>query len=204
MNTEITPASRQAAESDLALIRSMMEAGRRRAGIDGAHLVVWGALLMLAFFAQYLQIYGHIPGGMLAIWLPFAAIGWLWSFKIGLNEKDKQASKNPATAAYVAAWAAAGTTMLVYFGVSFSTDNFDPRTITILTGAVFGCAFYVISKVTELKWLLLVAAGWWAIMVYSIVVKTYGPEMLLVLAAASSLLILLPGQLLKRFAQTEV
>lgn len=191
--------SRKVAEENLALIRSMMEAGRRRAGIDGAHLVIWGSLLMVAFFAQYMQVYGYVPGGMLAIWLPFSAIGWLLSYRTGLREQEQNAGNNPATAAYVAAWSAAGTTMLCYFGFSFATDTFDPRTITILTGAVFGSAFYVISKVTQLPGLLLVAAGWWAIMVYSVVIPSYDAEMLLVLAGASALLILLPGQILRRF-----
>lgn len=195
--------ARQTAEQNLALIRSMMEAGRRRAGIDGAHLMIWGSLLMVAFFAQYLQVFGYIPGGMLAIWLPFTAIGWLLSYRTGLREQEQNASANPATAAYVAAWSAAGTTMLCYFGFSFATDTFDPRTITILTGAVFGSAFYVISKVTQLPKLLLVAAGWWAIMIYSVIIPDYNTEMLLVLAAASAVLILLPGQILRRFGQTE-
>ncbi|MEX0298814.1 MAG: hypothetical protein AB3N28_07070, partial [Kordiimonas sp.] len=48
-------------EDDLAFIRSMMQAGRQRMGVDGIHLTLWGAILMIAFAAQYLSIKGILP-----------------------------------------------------------------------------------------------------------------------------------------------
>lgn len=195
-----TPQDRSAAE-DLALIRRMMAAGRRKAAFDGAHLIIWGAVLMLSYLAQYMQVYDYIPGSSLWIWLPALAIGWTSSFLYGRKECTPSGGANIAVTAYNGAWLAVGITMLLHFGAAVAADVFDSKAITVLACGVIASAFYVISLVTELRALRAVSAGWWLILIYATVQTSYDAEMLLVLAGASALLILLPGQLMRRLAQ---
>ncbi|MBO6504634.1 MAG: hypothetical protein JJ850_04530 [Kordiimonadaceae bacterium] len=194
-----SPASRSAAD-DLALIRRMMNAGRQKAAFDGAHLMIWGAVLMVSYIAQYLQVYGYVPGGSLAIWLPAFAVGWSSSFLYGRNACAHEAETNIAVTAYNGAWLAVGITMVLHFGAAVASSVFNPKAITVLACGVIASAFYVISLVTELRALRAVAAGWWLILIFATVQKTYDAEMLLVLAGASALLILLPGQMMRRLA----
>lgn len=189
----------RSATDDLALIRTMMEAGRERAAFDGTHLIIWGVVLTAAYFGQYLLVYGYIPGNTLFVWLPLSIIGTFLSVRHDRN-RCQRSETNIAVKAYSGAWSAVGITMILHFGFAVASDALDPKVITVLACGVIAAAFYVISLATEVKLLRLVAAGWWIIMVYTTTVKQFDAEMLLVLAGASALLITLPGQLMKRLA----
>ncbi len=195
-----TPQDRSAAE-DLALIRRMMDAGRQKAAFDGVHLVIWGSILMLAYFIQYLQMYDYLPRGSLWVWLPAFIMGWSLSFLAGRRSSCiPDESANLAVKAYNSAWFAVGITMVLHFLTAVAAQAFDPKAITVLACGVIACAFYVISVVTEIKALKLVSGGWWLVLIYATALSEYDPEILLVLSAASALLILLPGQLMRRLA----
>lgn len=189
----------RSASDDLAMIRSMMEAGRQRAAFDGSHLIIWGAVLTAAYLGQYLLVYGYIPGNTLFIWLPLGIVGAVFSVRHD-RTRCAQNGNNIAVKAYSGAWSAVGITMILHFGFAMASDALDPKVITVLACGVIAAAFYVISMATEVKLLRLVAAGWWIIMVYTTTLKQFDAEILLVLAAASALLIVLPGQLMKRLA----
>lgn len=189
----------RAAHEDLALIRQMMEAGRRRAAFDGSHLIIWGGVLMVAYFLQYLRAYGYVPLDTWMIWLPLIAIGWVLSWRHD-RSRVREDRPNAAVQAYTAAWSAVGVTMLLHFFAALAFGTLEPRSITLLACGVIAAAFHVIATATQARMLHLVSAGWWLIMVYATIVKDYDAEMLLVLAGASAVLIVLPGQLMKRLA----
>ncbi|TNE61484.1 MAG: hypothetical protein EP335_16000 [Alphaproteobacteria bacterium] len=191
------------AATDLALIRSMMEAGRRRAGIDGTHFVLWGALLMLAFFAQYMSVVGYIPETIIGIWGPVTVIGWGAEFWMAHRERRQGPGRNIALIAYSTSWASVGLGVLIYFVISLAAGTFDGRTTSILASGLIGAAFFVTARVTGVNWLLYVALGWGLLLTYLAHTTVYDAEMLLVMAGASALLILLPGQLMKRLAADE-
>lgn len=191
----------RSASDDLALIRGMMEAGRRRAAFDGTHLTIWGAVLTLAYLCQYLMIHGYIPGNTLLIWIPLSILGTIFSFA---HDRKRCAIDNAdmAVKAYSGAWSAVGITMILHFSFSVISDTLDPKVISVLACGIFAAAFYVIALATEVKLLRLVAAGWWIIMIYMTSLKEFDAEILLVLSGASALLITLPGQLMKRLANS--
>jgi len=189
---------------DLALIRGMMEAGRKRAAVDGRHFVLWGALLMLSFFAQYLSVHHYLPPTILGIWVPMMAIGWGMEFWLRRSRPKAEACSNNITlVGYSAAWRAVGLTVLIYFAASMAMGTFDPRTISVLSAAMIGGAFLVTARVTGVTWLYGPTIGWGLVLGVMSAAPTYDGEMLLVLAAASGLLLLLPGQLMTRLAERE-
>lgn len=192
--------SAQTAAEDLALIRKMMEAGRQKAAFDGKHLMIWGAVLMISYLAQYLQVLDYFGGSSLWIWLPAFAVGWAASFLVGRRECPSGNQPNITVAVYNGAWLAVGITMLLHFGAAVASEAFNSKAITVLACGMIASAFYVISLVTEIRALRMVSVGWWLILIYATVQKTYNAEMLLVLAGASALLILLPGQMMRRLA----
>lgn len=196
-----TPA-RDAAD-DLALIRSMMEAGRQRAGIDGSHLLIWGAILTFAFAAQYMAARGFISVGGLMIWIPAFLVGWSLSFYVGRKQGRPASGPNIALTAYSRAWFAVGITMVLHFGAAVVSGIFDPKTITVLACGIMAGAFFVIASVTQVKWLNGIAAGWWLVLITATVQESYAPEMLLLMELASAFLIIVPGLLLRRQARSE-
>jgi len=189
-------------EADLALIRSMMAAGRRRAGVDGAHLILWGFLLMATFFIQYASVVGYLPPIQSILWGVTIIIGWSGSMILGRKMERSPQESNPALTAYVSAWLAVGITMLLHFTTSLLTQNFDPRASTMLSTGVFGVAFFVMAQVLGLRPFLLVAAGWWLILAYVVQLTRYPVEMLLVMGVACGALILVPGLFLRRLNTT--
>ena len=190
-------------ETDLALIRSMMEAGRKRAGIDGSHLVWWGVLLSVTFFYQYAVVqrwavnFGAMP------WLLITAVGWSGSIYFSRKAGRACRTHNPALAAYSSAWMAVGITMILYLLSNvFGAPN-SPSSATILSSGVIGCAFFVMAQVLQLRPMYLAAAGWWAIMAYTLMIPEIQKELILVLSGASMLFIFLPGLYLKKLAAGE-
>ena len=183
---------------DLALIRQMMEAGRDRVAVSGVHFILWGLLLTLAFFIQYLSAYGYLPMMMVEIWAPMFAIGWGIEFLIARRCPAPTRSSNLAVVAHSSAWTTVGLGTLVYFAVSVLTKTFDPKVITVLSTGLIGAAYWVTGVVTGVRVFKFIAAGWWAVLAYATSLTVYDGEMLLVMAAASALLLTLPGFVMRR------
>jgi len=198
-NNQNTSPSQQA-ETDLALIRSMMAAGRKRAGADGAHLVLWGALLMVTFFVQYASVIGRLPPLQTSLWVITLVIGWSASFYLGKRMPRAECENNIALIGYANAWLAVGITMALYFITASIFGQLDTRTVTVLSAGTFGSAFFVISHVLQVRPLRFAAAGWWLVMIYLVQVKSFGPEVLLVMGISCGPLILVPGLFLRRLA----
>jgi len=200
MSDQTNPTRPRSAEEDLALIRQMMAVGRRRAGVNGSHLVWWGALLSSAFFLQYASVVDWIPKYGATIWISMMVIGWAGSFYIGCKSGRSHLEHNPVFKAYGAAWLAVGITMLVHMIASFAGDGTSPTGSTTLAGGVIGSAFFVMSQVLRIRPMLYAAFGWWAIMAYAIYATSFPKEILLILSAASAFLIMAPGLYLSRLA----
>ncbi len=188
----------ETAADDLALIRRMMEAGRRRAGIDGSHMIIWGALMMIGFFSQYASVVGHIPDTILGIWLPILVIGNALSIYVGKKHKKNSNSDNLSLEAYSSAWMTIGIGAIIYFAVSLLTGAFDPKTMTLISAALFGGAYFIIARITRIKSLYLVVIGWWVVLSYFSMPIPFDHESLLIMAMVSAVLILLPGQMMRR------
>jgi len=197
-----TTTAREPAE-DLALIRSMMAAGRKRAGTDGAHLILWGTLLMFAFFLQYASIAGYVPLMGTVLWTSMMVIGWVGSCFLARRTPRIQCEHNIALTGYETAWMAVGITMVLYFATATLSGQLENRTITVLSAAAFGSAFFVISHVLGVKPLQLAAVGWWAVMIYIVQLENLDVEILLVMGFSCGPLILVPGLFLRRLAKSE-
>ncbi len=187
---------------DLALIREMMEAGKRRVCFNGTHLIIWGSVLMVGFFAQFLAVKGQLPDTVLGVWLPVLAVGWGAEFFM-FRGKAGPSEKNLPILAHATSWLAVGLGTMIYFGVSVAFDTFDPKAITLVSTALIGAAFFVTAAMTGVKWQNMVTAGWWGLMAYVAYRDTYDAEMLLVMAVAAGLLLSLPGFLMRRLAPVQ-
>lgn len=187
--------------ADLALIRNMMAAGRRHAGINGTHLIWWGCLLGTAFFLTYAQVADWIPNQGALVWIIMMVIGWAGSFYIGYRQNRPSGEHNPALEAYASAWFAVGLTMVFHMTATLLGEGTSPSNATTLAGGVIGCAFFVMARVLKIKPLLIAAFGWWAIMSVAIYYPGFPKEFLLVLSSAAFILIAGPGLYLSRMAQ---
>jgi hypothetical protein len=193
----------RSAEADLALIRAMMSAGRKRAGINGSHLVLWGGLLTISFLVQYAITKGWLPNMDALPWIIMMVVGWSGSMYLGKKNGPSCMARNPALVAYSAAWGGVGVTMLLHLVAAIIAGGVPPGASTILSAGVIGSAFFVMAHVLELRPLFLAAAGWWAIMVYAIVTPHLPREILLILSAAAAFLVLVPGLYLQQLAKNE-
>ncbi|WND03454.1 hypothetical protein QGN29_03595 [Temperatibacter marinus] len=185
------------AEENLALIRHMMEAGRKRARIDGSHLIIWGGLLMLAFYAQYASVVGKIPETIVGIWVPIALIGTALSFYYGKRDAERSEG-NTHIRVYSYAWMMTGIGSGLYFAISMAMGAFSPLAITLICSSLFGAAFFIIASITRLDALFIPAFGWWSIMTYFGSMQNLDKESLLLMAASCALFILLPGFVMRR------
>ncbi len=203
MTNDIDNSTPRNPAEDLALIRQMMEAGRDKVAVSGIHFILWGVLLTVAFFLQYLSVHRYLPEMMVEIWAPMMAIGWAIEFWIARHRAPVTRTSNPAVVAHSSSWTVVGVTTLIYFWLSVVTDTFDPKTITILSAGLMGGAYWVTSAVTGVRWLKFIALGWWLVLAYATTLQVYDGEMLLVMAASSGLLLTLPGFVMRRLDDSE-
>lgn len=203
MTNDIDNSTPRNPAEDLALIRRMMEAGRDKVAVSGIHFILWGVLLTVAFFLQYLSVHRYLPEMMVEIWAPMMAIGWAIEFWIARGRAPVTRTSNPTVVAHSSSWTVVGVTTLIYFALSVVTDTFDPKTITILSAGLMGGAYWVTSAVTGVRWLKFIALGWWLVLAYTTTLQVYDGEMLLVMAASSGLLLTLPGFVMRRLDDSE-
>lgn len=203
LKDDVSPLDSRAAAADLAVIRSMMEAGRKRMCIDGIHMIIWGGLLGTAFLLQYLVVIQVLPRWNLEIWLPVFVVGWAASFWFGRHGDKEEAAGNIAVIAYASSWFGIGVTATLYFITTSVSDASSGLGISIVTSAMFASTYFIVSRVTGLKILMIPSVGWWAIMVYLVQLKSVQPEILVLLTTAAYLLILAPGLYLRRLAVKE-
>ena len=189
--------------ADLALIREMMEAGKEKVAVSGIHFIIWGAVLMVAFFAQYMSVLNYIPETIIGVWIPAFILGWGLEFLTGRDTRRGDRHSNLPLLVHTGVWGMVGIVTLIYFGVSMATGTFSPKIITILNAAMIGSAFWVTGMVTGITWLRGVASGWWLLLACSAQLTNYDAEMLLVMAGACGLLLLLPGFILRRLTAAE-
>lgn len=195
--------STRSPEADLALIRSMMHAGRQRMGVDGIHLMIWGFMLFAAFLAQYLSIVGTLPKTLFGIWVPTYLIGLCASYLARKRMPRVAAENNLALKVYSTAWNVVGICIALYFMTSVLSGQFNHMTITFLTTALMGAGFMMTSLITGLNKLRYVAFGWWALLVFFAIFGDIGPSITLILSATCILLLFIPGLLLRRMMSDE-
>jgi hypothetical protein len=180
------------------LIRSLIDAGRRVAALDGSHLLGWGLFAALVLALQYCAEVGDwLPSRVLWLWQPVAVAGFVVSMFV-LRRGAGRRLGNPVSRAYTAAFCAAGAGLGVFLLASSASGLPDSRAAALVLAGAMGSAFLVLAMTARLGWMAWPALGWWVVLAFYASRPALVPLDWLRLAAACGLLLALPGAVLIR------
>lgn len=180
------------------LIRSLVEAGRRVAALDGSHLLGWGLFAALVLALQYCAEVGDwMPSRVLWLWQPAALAGFVLSMFV-LRRGAGRRLGNPVSRAYTAAFFAAGAGLCIFMLASTVAGLPDGRAAAMLLAGAMGGAFFVLALTARMGWMVWPALGWWGLLGFYAAQPAMVPIDWLRLAAACALLLALPGAILLR------
>ncbi len=197
------------AEENLAYIRSVMETTRKRTTQSGSFLAVWGTLSSLVTFFQYLAIAGSFPlAYMPYLWGSFVIAGTGYSILKGRSMASKNGDLSGNELITANLFTAIGISIFIFFvaniaAVIMGTIDHMGVEVCYVISLVMAIAFYGASYSTGIKWLRLVAYGWWAAVILFITRPFADEYLLLVIAALDFLLLAVPGFRLMALAKND-
>jgi len=197
------------AEENLAFIRSVMERARRQTTQSGPFLAVWGTMSALVTLFQYLALTGIFPlAYMPYLWLLFVVAGT--AYTILKSRSLARQSGTPCGNELVTAnlFSAVGISIFIFFlaniaAIMLGTPKHMGIDILAVISLVLAIAFYGASYSTGIKWLRLVAFGWWAAVVLFIVKPFANDYLLLIIAVLDFVLLAIPGFKLMALAKND-
>lgn len=158
------------AESELTLIKQMMEDSRRVVADNGRHYIFWGVVVTAALTANYImalqKVAMNIQGMMWFITMVCASV------VDGVVERRQLKRIKVRTFAgklLGSLWTASGLSMFMLGFVGTITGAYNPIYICSLISVVLGVAYFTSGAIQQIKWLQWLSAGWWAGAVFTFV-----------------------------------
>ena len=191
---------------DLAYARTVAEEGRHAPLLGGSFLVFWGVLNLAAYLVQWALIDGVLPHGggvgFAILWGSYGLIAAAGSALLGRRVREKPGHSAIGVRAEGAIWRGVGLAIGVIaagcIGRMFiEHDALAPNNIMGPAFALFGAALTTVAVMSGEKWL------WpFAFLAYAaaalLCLFANEPWAYLLAAAASALVLIVPGALLLR------
>lgn len=150
----------QKAQEELSFIKSIIKDSREKLYDNGHYLILWGIVVFLGQFSNFLAIQFRFAQYLGYIWIGLVTIGWSGSFLMGRREKRENGTENFASKVASALWMGGGISMSI-MGFAFGTINgyYINPTIAVILGVLY----FTTGVLYEMKWLSRLGYGWWAV-----------------------------------------
>jgi hypothetical protein len=159
MTNEIT----NRAETELALIKKIMEDSRQTVLYNGIHFIFWGILVSVCLIANYLMLVTHTfvdkIGMLWAIMMPAGAVV---DMIISRRLERKQSATTFAARLLGALWTASGIAMFIFGFLGPMTGAYKSIFICPVISVMLGVSYFTSGSIQQLNWLRNLAFGWWA------------------------------------------
>lgn len=183
------------AESELSLIRKIMDDSRKINTDNGIHYIFWGIVVTVALVINYVLLltrsYMNYIGLMwLVLMISAAVIDGL----IGRKQEKRSKVSTFAGRTLGSLWLASGVAMFMFGFVGTMTKAYDPVFISPIISTTLGISYFTSGTIQQIGWLRNTAIGWWAGAVVMFVFP--GVHTLLIFAVMLICLQIIPGVLL--------
>lgn len=182
------------AEQDLELIRRVMEESRREVVDRGKHFLIWGIVPFIGLLFTYFAATGAIVIDPTPVWLGLLGVGWIASFVVGWMDGRSARVTTLGRKLLTAVWVSVAATMTLVALAGMFGEVVPVQALPGLLSLLIAPPVFLTGMLTRERWLVWVAAGWWAGGTLMIFVP--GIYTLLLMAAMALLLTALPGVVL--------
>jgi len=151
------------AESELSLIRKIMDDSRRINIDNGIHYIFWGIVVTAALIINYVLLltksYMNYIGLMWMVLMISAAVV---DGIIGRKQEKKSKVSTFAGRTLGSLWLASGVAMFMFGFLGTMTKAYDPIFISPIISTTLGISYFTSGTIQQIGWLRNTAIGWWA------------------------------------------
>ena len=151
------------AEIELSVIKQIMLDSRKIVLDNGKQLIFWGVLVTLAILINYLMILYHTEGKYMGyMWLVLMVGGAIVSTILEIKDVKKLKVKTFAGKMLGSLWISSGIAMFMFGFVGTFSGAYSPIFICPIISTVLGVSYFTSGAIQQIKWLQMLALGWWA------------------------------------------
>jgi hypothetical protein len=151
------------AEIELSVIKQIMLDSRKAVLDNGKQLIFWGVLVSLALFINYIMLLNRFEGRYMGyMWLILMVAGAIISTIWEKNDIKKMRVKTFAGKLLGMLWVSSGIAMFIFFLVGMFTSAYNPIYICPIISTTLGVSYFTSGAIQQLKWMQMLAIGWWA------------------------------------------
>ena len=151
------------AESELSVIKKIMEDSRNIVCNNGWHYIFWAVVVSAALIANYIMLLMKAAGEY---------VGWMWFIlmigaAITASLWERRADKRRPVKTFAgkmlgALWFAGGVAMFMFGFIGTISGAYNSIYICPIISTVLGVTFYISGEIQQLKWQKMLSVGWWA------------------------------------------
>lgn len=188
------------AAEELSMIKKIMEDSRKINIDNGIHFIFWGILVTISLVATYVMIKTRTSGQYIGItWLALMIGGAIIDAVIGWKQNRSSRVETFAGKLIGTLWLGSGISMFIFGFVGPMFEAYNPIYICPIISVSLGLSYFTSGAIQQLRWLQLVAAGWW---IGGILLFMYpGHHTLLIFAAMIVALQIVPGIVIRMKAK---
>ncbi len=146
-----------ATTEDLGYLRAMAEEGQKAPLLGGRFAVLWGTLVALALFTQWLVLTDQAPFGpeaLIFVWSSIGVLGWLGSMILGRSLRGKPGTGSVGNRAESAVWSSGGFAIFIYVlsviaAVYIGKANYGIfNTIMMVAFSIYGICYFTTGSLS--------------------------------------------------------
>ncbi len=151
------------AESDLSVIKKIMEDSRQLNIDNGKHYLFWGILVTFALLCNYIMALTHTTGNYIGLmWFVLMISGAVIDIVIAKKESKTRKANTYAGNIIGSLWLASGIAMFMFGFLGMITKAYNPVYIFPIISTSLGISYFTSGAIQKLNWLRNVSFGWWA------------------------------------------
>ena len=184
-------------ETELQIIKKIMEDSRKIIVDNGWHYIFWGVVVTIALIANYFMALYRVSvnyQGML--WFAMMTGAWITEAIIEKRISRKKGSSTFAGRLLGSLWFASGISMFIFGFIGAITKAYNPIFICPVISTVLGVAYITSGAIQQTRWLQFLAVGWWGGAIFMFMYPTI--HTLLIYAFMVIFLQTIPGIILFR------
>lgn len=195
--TEITQSDITRAETELSVIKKIMEDSRNIVADNGWHYIFWGVSVTCGLIANYIMALSGVKmiyQGMMWFFLMIST--WIVEGIIERRKAKKRKVRTFAGKLLGSLWFAAGLSMFMLGFIGTLTHAYNAIFICPIISTMLGATYIISGAIQQTKWLQLLSIGWWGGAIYTFLFPSV--HTLLIFAVMMICLQVVPGIILYR------
>lgn len=151
------------AESELSVIKKIMEDSRKIVLDNGVHYIFWGVVVTAAVLINYAMILMSMPGKYIGLmWMILMVLAAITDGIIGAKQSKTTRVRTFAGDLLGSLWMASGIAMFIFGFIGTVSKAYNPIYICPIISTALGISYFTSGAIQQLKWLQYIAYGWWA------------------------------------------